>query len=114
MFLAWGLSYMYSGGTFVFMYAIVLHKYLFYEFSLQANNESEHQAMSDAVPEVNDGAVAAVDSVTPSPNTLPSSAVTPVASEIASTLASLRMVCCITIYFHGFSNVMTIFHKILN
>ncbi|KAI5674874.1 hypothetical protein M9H77_05824 [Catharanthus roseus] len=57
----------------------------------KANNESEHQAMSDAVPEVNDGAVAAVDSVTPSPNTLPSSAVTPVASEIASTLASLRM-----------------------
>lgn len=64
-------------------------------FPLQATDELEQPAMPDPGPEVNDEAVAAVESVSPSPNTqFPTNVVTPLVSEIASTLASLRMVCC--------------------
>lgn len=62
-------------------------------FPLQATNELEQLAMLDPGPEVNDGAVAAVESVSPSRNAQFPTNVTPIVSEIASTLASLRMVC---------------------
>lgn len=60
--------------------------------SIKATDELEQPVMPDPGPEANDGAVAAVESVSPSPNTqFPTNVVAPLVSEIASTLASLRM-----------------------
>lgn len=78
-------------------------------FPLQATNELEQPAMPDPGPEVNDGAVAAVESVSPSPNAQFPTNVTPIVSEIASTLASLRMVCCKNSRFSWFNDILITF-----
>ncbi|XP_071922631.1 SWR1-complex protein 4-like [Coffea arabica] len=58
----------------------------------KGTDELEVPAMTDTVPDDNDGAAAAVDSLSPSPNAqFTSGAIAPPVSEIASTLASLRM-----------------------
>lgn len=75
-------------------------------FPLQATNELEQPAMPDPGAEVNDGAVAAVESVSPSPNAQFPTNVTPIVSEIASTLASLRMVCCKNSRFSWFNDIL--------